>query len=555
MEQELVRGRVSAKAAVRQARQLARGLSRRARGLPARTKRVVDRGPNALQQHQLDRGPTAVYSEGAVRRVIDRTMPRDASDANLGIVASVLESAGVPFVLLRQLSPLRHVVAVEDVHRATVMAALSDAGAERAVYVQPIWGEKLGPRRPAVGLDRGPAKRPADVLRCGELYTDAGESFGYGLGHGCEIEFWSRDERGAYDHVVLPRDHVTGRDLPIHLFEPEPVRIGGRTYPQARIMAGTMLEEVVADIDVVYTWVDGSDLTWLNRMSAAKASASGVPFHPMASHQARYRTRDEFRYSLRSLDMYAPWVRNIFVVTDDQRPAWLVEDDRLRVVSHREIFAEPAVLPVFNSSAIISQLHHIPGLAEHYLYLNDDVFFGRPVAPELFFTPAGQARVFPSRNARPFGDPDHHDEPHFNLTRNMRRLIQAQFGRTVTKAVKHTPHAQLRSVQERLEATFFDEYRATAAAKFRSHEDIAADQLFHYYGQLSGDAIASTIRYDYVNLANVAYTQNLVNLTKLRDRDVFCLNDAPSDDHDPIDDDVVDEFLRGYFPVPSRFEK
>jgi len=213
------------------------------------------------------------------------------------------------------------------------------------------------------------------------------------------------------------------------------------------------------------------------------------------------------------------------------------------------------VLPVFNSSAIISQLHHIPDLAEHYLYLNDDVFFGRPVAPELFFTPAGRARVFPSRNARPFGDPDHEDEPHFNLTRNIRRLIDEEFGRTVTKAVKHTPHAQLRTVQERLEARFPDEYGATAAAKFRSHEDIAADQLFHYYGQLSGDAIASTIRYDYVNIANRVYRRNLVNLLLLRDRDVFCLNDAPSDECEPIDDGAVDDFLALYFPVPSRFER
>jgi hypothetical protein len=110
-------------------------------------------------------------------------------------------------------------------------------------------------------------------------------------------------------------------------------------------------------------------------------------------------------------------------------------------------------------------------------------------------------------------------------------------------------------VQERLEARFADEYRATAAAKFRSHEDIAADQLFHYYGQLSGDAVASSIRYDYVNIANVEYRGNLDNLLRRRDRDVFCLNDAPSDGYEPIDDDTVDEFLAAYFPVPSRHER
>ena len=555
MQQEQGRGRPVAERAVRRSRKVAGRLYRGARRLGYRTRRAIDLGPTPLQQHLLDLTPGTVYSEGAVRHVIDRTMPRDVTDANLATIASVLESAEVPYVWLRQLTSLRHVVAVEDVHRASVIEALRETGADLPLYVEPIVGRRLGSRREAARLDLPSETDAPDILRCGELYTDPDRDFGYGLGHGCDIEFWTREHRSPRDHVVFPRDHVTGRDLPIDLMEPEPVTVGGRVYPQARVMARTLLEDVVFDIDVVYTWVDGDDLAWLNRMSAAKAAAAGVPFHPMASHDARYRTRDEIRYSLRSLEMYAPWVRKIFLVTDDQRPEWLVEDDRLQVVSHRDIFADPSVLPVFNSSAIISQLHHIPGLAEHYLYLNDDVFFGRPVGPQTFFTAAGQARIFPSRNARPFGDPDREDEPHFNLTRNMRRLIDEEFGRTTTKAVKHTPHAQRRSVQERLEARFADAYRATAGAKFRSHEDIAADQLFHYYGQLSGDAIASVIRYDYVNISNVAYNRNLVNLLRLRDRDVFCLNDAPSDEYDPIEDETVDRFLADYFPVPSRFER
>ena len=39
------------------------------------------------------------------------------------------------------------------------------------------------------------------------------------------------------------------------------------------------------------------------------------------------------------------------------------------------------VLPTHNSHAVESQLHHIPGIAEHFLYSNDDMFFGRPLQP------------------------------------------------------------------------------------------------------------------------------------------------------------------------------
>ena len=66
------------------------------------------------------------------------------------------------------------------------------------------------------------------------------------------------------------------------------------------------------------------------------------------------------------------------------------------VVSHREVFGDTGLLPTFNSQAIESRLHRIPGLAEHFLYFNDDMFMGRAVAPDLFFSPGGLSKFFPS---------------------------------------------------------------------------------------------------------------------------------------------------------------
>ena len=42
------------------------------------------------------------------------------------------------------------------------------------------------------------------------------------------------------------------------------------------------------------------------------------------------------------------------------------------------------------SYAIETALHRIDGLSEHFLYLNDDVFLGRPVPPE-YTLPSGSA--------------------------------------------------------------------------------------------------------------------------------------------------------------------
>lgn len=50
----------------------------------------------------------------------------------------------------------------------------------------------------------------------------------------------------------------------------------------------------------------------------------------------RFADNDELRYSLRSLERFAPWIRNVFLVTNGQIPRWLnVEHPSLRLVQHR----------------------------------------------------------------------------------------------------------------------------------------------------------------------------------------------------------------------------
>ncbi|WP_412517728.1 hypothetical protein [Actinomadura madurae] len=67
-------------------------------------------------------------------------------------------------------------------------------------------------------------------------------------------------------------------------------------------------------------------------------------------------------------------VRHIWLVTAGQVPGWLdVRVPGLTVVDHRDIFGGRGRLPTFNSHAIESQLHHIDGLAEHFLYVNGEI--------------------------------------------------------------------------------------------------------------------------------------------------------------------------------------
>lgn len=164
-------------------------------------------------------------------------------------------------------------------------------------------------------------------------------------------------------------------------------------------------------IDVVYTWVNGTDPRWKaekeywHKHWIASLTGQPLPEKPEDTHRVkgsdtanadnRFRDNEELRYSLRSLEKYAPWVRHIYVVTDGQVPSWLnLASPKLRIVKHSEIFANQSHLPVFSSPAIEWSLDNIPGLSDAFLYFNDDVFLGSHVRPEDFVSQTGVQKVY-----------------------------------------------------------------------------------------------------------------------------------------------------------------
>ena len=307
-------------------------------------------------------------------------------------------------------------------------------------------------------------------------------------------------------------------------------------------------------IDVVYTWVDDRDPDWRARRDAALAAAppgGSASRHPSATGQGRFADTEELRFSLRSLHRCANWVRRIHLVTDGQVPAWLRRDDpRLSVVSHEELLGGSR----FNSHAIEAALHRIPGLAEHYLYLNDDVFFGRIAHPGDFFAAEGVARFFPSDLPIDPGPADPADPPIMSAAKNGRDLLRDRFGIEVRTKLRHTVHPQLRSVAAQIEAENPEQIARTRAALFRSPEDLSvASSLHHWYACAQGRSVPSTPNYLYLDLAAPHAPQALDALDSLRRYDTFCLNTEEG----PLAPDrraELTRFLEAYFPDPSPWE-
>ncbi|KAG7496557.1 N-acetylglucosamine-1-phosphotransferase subunits alpha/beta [Solea senegalensis] len=110
---------------------------------------------------------------------------------------------------------------------------------------------------------------------------------------------------------------------------------------------------------------------------------------------SRFEDNEELRYSMRSVEKHAPWVRHIFIVTNGQIPSWLnLDNPRITVVSHQDIFLNHSHLPTFSSPAIETHIHRIPGLSQKFIYLNDDVMFGKDVWPDDFYSHSKGQKVY-----------------------------------------------------------------------------------------------------------------------------------------------------------------
>lgn len=136
-------------------------------------------------------------------------------------------------------------------------------------------------------------------------------------------------------------------------------------------------------IDIVITWVDGSDPIWFAEYKKANEQLLGCNID--AAIQKRYNNNGLLKYLFRSIEENCKWVNKVFFVTYGHLPDWLNKDcEKLVVVNHKDFIPEK-YLPTFNSATINLNLHRIQGLSEQFIYANDDMIFLKKCNESDFF--------------------------------------------------------------------------------------------------------------------------------------------------------------------------
>ncbi|MCU1413529.1 MAG: sugar phosphotransferase [Microbacteriaceae bacterium] len=506
---------------------------------------VRDAGVAPIRRRLRD---DVILDHGRLSLVNAALTPADATVADLLFLRSALDAAGIDVLLVRGQDE-RPVLVVDRKLRKEVQGVLAAACADEPFYSRRADGVRTHATLVADGhfTDRATGAillfRPRVTAVGGLRYAAAGA---------VRLEFW----RFGVDSISAPSPNsLTRPRVPRAEFVTERIERFGEQWTTIEGMFLPRADDIRFDIDMVFSWVDGSSIEW--QRARARRMKSYVVGEGDDS-QARFRQLDELKYALRSVYLFAPWIRNVYIVTDSPRPEWLDEHPRVQLVPSTEFFADPSVLPTHNSHAVESQLANIPGIAEHFLYSNDDMFFARPVSPQAFFSAGGVTRFIEATTRIGLGENNPERSGFENAARVNRALLEERFGVVITRHLEHTPVPLVKSVMRELEAEFPEDFRRTAASRFRSASDISVtNSLYHYYALLTGRAVIErNVKALYVDTTAKSGLTAMRKVLGKRNVDLLCLNDGSFPEiSDEERAEAVRSFLDGYYPIAGPWEK
>lgn len=314
-------------------------------------------------------------------------------------------------------------------------------------------------------------------------------------------------------------------------------------------------EERNFEIDLVYNWINGNDPEWRAKRNAFLGITE---VDTGANCKGRYADNDELKFSLRAVEQYAPWIRNIIILNDSQTPEWLdTSHPKIRLVNIADILP-PESMPCYNSVSIEHCLHKIPGLAEHFLYANDDMFFNRPVAPSDFFTADGKPIMRlvrrPMRAFTIWFEEKIQKKQISHYTRTIMiaaRLVQQKTGKFIGDKPHHNIDAFTKSQYRETFETFSEAITPTLANHFRTEHDVQR-AIYSYYPLATGQAVVEHVGQDTSFRLHIHRHDHYPKYERYSPM-LFCINDSQfASDYDRT---VAKEWLEKRFPLKSSFEK
>ncbi|MGM0506864.1 MAG: stealth family protein [Bacteroidota bacterium] len=262
-------------------------------------------------------------------------------------------------------------------------------------------------------------------------------------------------------------------------------------------------------VDAVITWVDGEDPDHATVRTAYAEQSEKKKKKPIPTGDAitRFVDNGELGFCLRSIRLFAPWVRTIYLVTDGQCPSYLTPELQnrfdIRIIDHKEIFrGYEWALPTFNSRTIETVVWRIDGLSDQFIYFNDDILLARPIKREELFQ--GEKPVLRGywKRIGTYGPIrlqwnrllSQVTKELFGITRSMHHLLQMRSAQLagLQKRYFRFPHLP-RPLRKSALESFFERHpgvlEKNIAHRFRSHDQFSSVFLGSYLNILQNQAV------------------------------------------------------------------
>ncbi|OFV92568.1 MAG: hypothetical protein A3H95_06650 [Acidobacteria bacterium RIFCSPLOWO2_02_FULL_64_15] len=310
-------------------------------------------------------------------------------------------------------------------------------------------------------------------------------------------------------------------------------------------------------LDIVYTWVDDSLPGFQEERRRLARNR-----HDFNANRARDNF-DLLKYSLRSIERFAPWRGTIHIVTcRPQVPRWLnLAHPDIRLVHHDEIIPADR-LPTFNSFVIESYLHCIPTVSPRFVAFCDDMLLLRSSDRRDFETETGRlvyhfSGTLPSARRR-ISD---RISPWNAALINAARMLDREFGPGAHPLLAHHPRIVDRDEMEAVVARWPAEFEHMRRTRFRAHDTVVPYHLMAAFLVHAGRAVAAERTrtrqcMHYVGLENIGLWNRWLLYRAERARPVFlALNDNFGAHPRPAAEAPVRRFLERVLPKPSAFER
>jgi len=274
------------------------------------------------------------------------------------------------------------------------------------------------------------------------------------------------------------------------------------------------------DVDLVVPFVDNTDPVWQNTYRQYCIQKK-YDILLEAMNDSRFDNPGYFEYNLKLIKKNMPWLRRIYLIVSNLEQIPLNMDmEKIVVIYHTDIIPD-CFLPTFNSTTIEMFISSIPGLAEHFIYINDDMYPVDRLEKSDFFTDDGNLKInFLTGNLQT--NRKQFRKVCANCYSHVAELFNEEFDGSHYLRPSHFMTPMLLSDCKECITSVWPEV-FPGIGPFRT-EYQHNQYIYSIFSRFKGHTVQNDIKCLYLSLS--ASTDEIVNAIESKQYQIICLNDA-----------------------------